>query len=82
MANHFGIEVYAFLTRSHYGNILRQRSQSAEIVKQLKLLREQYGDDKTHSLTAEHEALPHQGLGGMGTLREGSKNYALWRRYK
>jgi hypothetical protein len=82
IANHFDIEVYAFLRRTYYGNIIRNRSDSEAISKALKKARKNR-DGEVIDIPPEHEALPHEGLadswhGLSGPEREGADGYALW----
>lgn len=84
MANHFGIEVHAFLRRSNYGDVLREKSQSAKISESLRAARDEK-DGQVIQLPPDHEALPHPGLGNnllpfMGPKKEGTDNYSLWRK--
>lgn len=84
MADHFGIEVHAFLRRSFYGDVLRNKSESDAIVKSLVAGRQEKGDDAVIGIPPEHEGLPHSGLAdgwfGSGPKREGTDNFALWRK--
>ncbi len=95
MADHFGIEVHAFLRRSFYGDVLRDKSQSDNIVKALVEGREAGGDAAVIPIPPEHEGLPHAGLANRwgrvvygtiptpgigGPLGEGTDNFALWRK--
>lgn len=84
MADHFGIEVHAFLRRSFYGNVLRDPSMSETIVKALSAGRKVSGDNAVIDIPPEHEGLPHSGLADgwilSGPKREGTDNYALWRK--
>lgn len=86
MADHFGKEVHAFLRRTFYGNVLREKSQSDTITSTLKEARKA-ATGQVIDLPPEHEALPHDGLGhtwssrfGMGAAGEGTIDYALWRK--
>lgn len=83
MADHFSIEVYAYLTRTWYGDVLRLESDSERISVALKKAR------KTQSgviaIPQEHECLPHKGLANKGSwlhgpIKEGTNEYALWRK--
>lgn len=87
MADHFGIEVHAFLRRSFYGDVLRERSASEAISKALRDGRKTSGDTAVISLPPDHEGLPHPGLAdrgsslfGTGPKGEGTDNFALWRK--
>jgi len=84
MANHFHIEVHAFLRRSYYGDVLREKSQSEVISSTLKAERESK-EGNVIQIPPEHEALPHPGLDDSlnpwrGSKREGTVGYALWRK--
>ena len=87
MADHFGIEVHAFLRRSFYGDVLRERSASEAISKALRDGRKISGDTAVINLPPDHEGLPHPGLAnrgssllGTGPKGEGTDNFALWRK--
>lgn len=86
LADYFGVSVYAFLTRTFYGDILRQRDKatSRQLSKNLKKLRATGGDFSVYKLSDEHEALPHPGLADglfkFGSKREGTNGFALWRK--
>lgn len=84
MADYFDIEVHAFLRRSFYGNVLRAKSQSDFISSTLKTERATK-DGSIIDIPPDHEALPHPGLAdgwnpASGPKREGTDNYALWRK--
>jgi hypothetical protein len=82
MANHFKVEVHAFLRRSFYGNVLREKKDSSVIATALKEARKTQ-EGKVIQISAEHEALPHPGLASgwfSGARREGTSEYALWRK--
>lgn len=82
MADHFCVDVYAFLTRSDYDGVLREKSDSSRIAGVLKSARTTR-EGKLISIPPEHEALPHHGLGdtwGGGPAKEGTIHYALWRK--
>jgi hypothetical protein len=84
MASHFNIEVHAFLRRSHYGGVLRVKSQSGAISAKLRADRETM-DGSVIDIPPEHEALPHPGLAESwlpmtAPEREGTDGYALWRK--
>lgn len=84
MANHFDIEVHAFLRRSHYGEVIRIRSESATISSTLKTARATQ-EGAVIDIPPEHEALPHPGLASSwnplsSAKREGTVDYALWRK--
>ncbi|ACX89983.1 hypothetical protein Pecwa_4259 [Pectobacterium parmentieri WPP163] len=86
LADYFGISVYAFLTRTFYGNILRQRTEetSRQLSENLKKSRATGGDFSVYRLSDEHEALPHPGLADgildFGAKGEGTNGFALWRK--
>lgn len=88
MANHFNIEVHAYLRRSFYGNVLRSAPQSSSIASTLRTRRNTQ-EGQVIGLPPDHEALPHPGLGDTnlpnslpfsGPKREGTVDYALWRK--
>ncbi|QRK04751.1 hypothetical protein JQX13_31585 [Archangium violaceum] len=82
MANHYKVEVHAFLRRSFYGGILREKSTSLALSEALKEARKtQKG--QVIELPSEHQALPHPGLADglfSGAVKEGTSGYALWRK--
>jgi hypothetical protein len=93
MADHFEIKTKAFLTRSDYGRVLREKDHpplkddSSRISGMMKNARSpdhgvRIGDPI--DLPPEHEARPHPGLGvshwSSGAEKEGTDNYALWRK--
>ncbi|UOF17346.1 hypothetical protein IEQ11_12255 [Lysobacter capsici] len=92
LADHFDIEVHAYLRRTFYGDVLRAKAQSAGIASTLKSTRDTRKDDTLIvDLPPEHEALPHPGLADNGStgifgyfergaIGEGTDNYALWRK--
>lgn len=82
IADHFGIEVHAFLKRSYYGDVLRVKSQSKAIAETLSKARKDK-DGEVIQIPPEHEALPHPGLADSwnpwsGPKREGTNDFALW----
>ncbi|WNG43162.1 hypothetical protein F0U60_02895 [Archangium minus] len=82
MANHYKVEVHAFLRRSFYGGVLRERSTSSAIAEALKEARKTQ-EGQVIDLPPEHQALPHPGLADglfSGAVREGTSEYALWRK--
>jgi hypothetical protein len=89
MANHFNIEVHAYLRRTFYGNVLRPASQSSSISSTLNAKRDTY-ERSIIQIPPDHEALPHRDLGNTnpsnrlnpfaGSKREGTVDYALWRK--
>ncbi len=84
MADHFQVEVHAFLTRSDYDGVLRDKSDSARIAGILKKARET-DDGKLIDIPPDHEALPDPALKagtfiGRGPKTEGTDKYALWRK--
>ena len=84
MADHFDIEVHAFLRRSHYGDVIRVKSESVTISSTLKTARATK-EGSVIDIPPEHEALPHPGLASSwnpvsSAKREGTVDYALWRK--
>jgi hypothetical protein len=82
MANHFQVEVHAFLRRSNYGEVLREKSDSSAIAATLKKARET-DEGKLIEIPPEHQGLPHPGLDDghfAGSRKEGTNAYALWRK--
>jgi hypothetical protein len=93
IAQWFGIEVHAFMRRTFYGDVLREKSNSSTISDTLKTQRGSQEGQRI-DISAEHEALPHDGLGSWQPLtdtfvhqrlpgsaaREGTAGYALWRK--
>lgn len=84
LANYLNISVYAFMVRSHYRPVLRDPADSTAIAAALKSKRKGH-ELEILSLSAEHEALPHPGLGNgfwglYGNSGEGTKGFALWRK--
>ena len=79
MANHFRVNVYAFLTRTDYGEVLRIKGDSERISTTLKNTRSTM-EGEIIQIPPDHETLPHPGLGGWGEWREGTDKYALWRK--
>lgn len=84
MANHFGVEVHAFLKRTFYGSVIREKSQSNTIASFVKEERKTK-EGQVIQIPPAHEALPHDGLGDSwipfsGPKKEGTDNYALWRK--
>lgn len=84
LANHLNVSVYAFMVRSTYRPVLRDPADSATIAATLKSKRDGH-ELEILSLSDEHEALPHPGLGGgfwglYGNSKEGTKDFALWRK--
>lgn len=95
MADRFGIDVYSFLRRTFYGNVLRDPSMSDAISSTLRQGRASSGNAAVIDIPPEHEGLPHLGLANRwgripktsiptprvgGPLGEGTDNYALWRK--
>jgi hypothetical protein len=78
MADHFGVDVYAYLTRTFYGDCLVGPGGFEDLTKALKAARAA-GASGVVSLPPQHEALPHPGIGGSRAEKEGTKDYALWR---
>lgn len=79
MANKFKVPVSAFYKRSFYGAVLRKKEDSENIVQQLASGKNEDCSNVVE-IMPQHEALPHEGLGGFGAWREGTKDYALWRK--
>ena len=82
MASHFNVETRAFLTRSFYGEILREKKDSSTISAALKKARET-DDGKIIEIPPEHQGLPHPDLDDgwfAGSKSEGTNEYALWRK--
>ena len=86
MANHFRVEVHAFLKRTFYGDVLRERSDSSRISSALRSARATQ-EGSVIQIPPDHEALPHPGLAnrgssffGTGPIGEGTNAYALWRK--
>lgn len=87
IADHFGIEVHAFLRRTFYGYVLRDISASNAITKTLREGRKVSGSKAVINIPPEHEGLPHPELAdrgssllGTGPKGEGTDNFALWRK--
>lgn len=79
MAVWFNIEVHAHMRRTLYRDVLRPPSSSKEIVESLNKERKSK-EGSVISISPEYEGLPHDGLGGFGEWKEGTKDYALWRK--
>jgi len=80
IANRLKVETHAFLTRSDYGKILRERSDSTAIADSLKKSRET-ADGTLIEIPPDHQGLPHPGLyKRRGARKEGTNEYALWRK--
>lgn len=82
MADHFQVETHAFLRRSFYGEVLREKSDSATIAATLKMAREKQ-DGNLIEIPPEHQGLPHPYLDSgwfAGSKDEGTNEYALWRK--
>ena len=79
MADHFGVEVQAFLTRTWYGEVLAEPGDIGGLIDALKQGREAAAGGVV-DLPPSHEALPHPGLGSMRAWQDGSKDHALWRK--
>lgn len=82
IASHLGLEVHAFLTRSDYALVLRNKEDSERISTTLKAGRA--GKEGTViPIPPDHEGLPHPGLANgwfNGARKEGTNEYALWRK--
>jgi hypothetical protein len=80
MADHFRVGVDAFLRRTFYGDVLREKSDSPRIAAALKTARIT-DEGKIIEIPPEHEGLPHPGLADRrAAKKEGTNEYALWRR--
>lgn len=90
MADHFGVKVHAYYTRTLFRNCIRDPSDSDSIAQSLKQKREEQ-EGQIIQISDEHEALPHEGLADegwdlpgswldTGPRGEGTHNYALWRK--
>lgn len=83
IANHLGIEVHAFLTRSDYSPVIREYSDSERIATAVREGRVGH-EGQVVDIPPEHEALPHPGLANgwfNGARKEGTNEYALWRKH-
>jgi hypothetical protein len=86
MANRFQVEVHAFLTRSEYAEVLRDKDDYDRIAAILKKARET-DDGKVIEIPPDHQGLPDpsltggwSGFFGGGAKKEGTDKYALWRK--
>lgn len=82
MADHFRVEVHAFLRRTFYGEVLREKNDSKRISDTLKKARKTR-EGQVIDIPPVHEGLPHPWLGGLfgiGSQKEGTFGYALWRK--
>ena len=80
LADHFGVDVFAFLTRTWYGEVLTTgKAELATLSDTLARKRAAAAGDIV-DLSLLHEALPHPGLGGGKSWLTGTGNYALWRK--
>ncbi|MGA2720086.1 MAG: hypothetical protein ABSF78_14080 [Candidatus Acidiferrales bacterium] len=80
IANRFQVQTQAFMTRSFYGDVLREKADSDRIASTLKTARETQ-DGKVIEIPPDHQALPHPGLADKrGPKKEGTNEYALWRK--
>jgi len=82
IANHFRIEVHAFLRRSFYGEVLRKKTDSKSIGAAVKAARATH-NGQVIEIPPEHQAFPHPGLADgwfNGARTEGTSEYALWRK--
>ncbi|GAB6111054.1 LysM peptidoglycan-binding domain-containing protein [Desulfomicrobium salsuginis] len=80
IANYFKVNVYAFLRRTFYGNVLRGEENSSDLSKCLREKRKE-SEGNVIDILNSHKALPHKGLSN--TLRakmEGTNDYSLWRK--
>ena len=83
LADHFKVEVYAYLTRTLFREIIREPDKSTYISETLKYAR-QTEEGKVIQIPPEHEGLPHKGLAKYifsgAAVKEGTNEYALWRK--
>lgn len=79
MADHFGVPVDAFMTRTFYGDGLMAPGEFDALAQALDSQRATAAGAVVN-LPPAHEALPHPGLGGMRAWWDGTEGYALWRK--
>lgn len=95
MANHFNVNVHAFLTRTLFRNCIRNPSDSDSIATNMQEKRVE-SEGEVISISDEHEGLPHAGQGtrhhisgygktdvpfvSTGQEKEGTSEYSLWRK--
>lgn len=79
LADHFGVEVHAFLTRTWYGEVLAARGELDDLAETLEQARGGAAGGVVE-LPPLHEALPHPGIGGVRAWWEGTKDHVLWRK--
>jgi hypothetical protein len=79
MADHFGVDVFAYLTRTFYGDCLVAPADFDDLASALNDARDAAGGGVV-DLPPDHEALPHAGLGEWRARLDGTKDYALWRK--
>lgn len=84
MANQLGVSVHAYMRRTFYGHVLGAKPRAGEISKALRDWRSEH-EGEPCALPPDHEGLPHPGLADSfnplsGPKREGTDNYALWRK--
>ncbi|WP_414897969.1 hypothetical protein [Rhodovulum sp. YEN HP10] len=95
LADHFGVQVHAFYTRTLFRDCIRDPSQAADIAEDLKGKRETQ-DGAVIDILDTHEGLPHPGQGlstrlmgvisipswirESGQVEEGTSEYSLWRK--
>ncbi len=80
MAKHFNVTVKAFLTRTYYGQVIRDPSKDMYLAEELSELRDAGSSSVYQLATGEYEALPHKGLStGVRGWWAGVSDYALWR---
>lgn len=85
LADHFNVDVRAFKRRTHYGNVIRLRTNHETIATAMAAARVGKEGERI-PLPPEHEAYPHAGLSAGripfvsdGGEAEGINDYALWR---
>lgn len=84
MADHFGVKVHAYYTRTLFRGCIRDPADSSSISQSLKQKREEQ-EGQIIQISDEHEGLPHPGQGASfwyetGQEEEGTSEYSLWRK--
>lgn len=79
MADHFGIEVLAYLRRTDYAGCTVPAGGYDALAKAVKDGRDAAAGGVI-DLPPDHQALPHPGINGFRTRLEGTQGYALWRK--
>lgn len=79
MADHFGVDVFAYLTRTYYGDCLVSAGGFDALAKALSNARGAAAGGVV-DLPPEHQGLPHPGIGGVKARWEGTHDYVLWRK--